>query len=488
MKLTVLGGGTAGWLTALFLKKMLPSADITVIQNKKIGIIGVGEATTPPFIEFLSTLDINTLEFLRDVGGTIKNGISFENWNGNREKYFHGFRETKNLDPFKLEPFFNTDCLHYYIKTVINKKLDLNEYIYSASLSYSNKVDVENIIPAVHFDTNAASNYFENIGKKRNISIIEDKFLSVKINEHGFLTKILLENTEIETDFVFDCSGFARLIFGQHFKERWISYKKHLPMKSAIPFHLKNEDDIKPYTSAIALKHGWIWKIPLLNRVGSGYVFDSDYITPEEALVEAQEEIGQQLNLSRVIQFEAGRFERYWIKNSICIGLSSSFIEPLESTNIHMTVVQLKTLKHFFNDIFCHEEKSVSLYNKLITDCNDEILHFVYLHYLTNRRDSEFWKNFRENYPPPEKFQHMLEIIKDSRIRYHDTYNITQDNAFDLYSYLYVCKGLDLFEKDFNLSGYENISPSVEEYKKIIDHHKNISLTHKDFLERLKTI
>ena len=489
-KIVILGGGTAGWLTAMYIKQTMPDSEVTVIQNKKVGIIGVGEATTPPFVDFLKILNINPYDFLREVGGTIKNGISFENWSGTDKKYFHPFkaRTGSKFDEFKVPPFFGYNCMDYYIKKLIHEKLDLNDYDYSVLLSCNNKVDPDNIVGAFHFDTNRASEYFEKQGVRRGIRIVNDNFTGVEEDDNGFITAIKLDNVKLDCDFVFDCSGLARLIIGKHYHTEWYSYKKHLPMSSAIPFYLENGDNIKPYTLAIAMPHGWMWQIPLQHRVGAGYVFDANYITAEQAKQEAEEYLGQTIEVSKVIKFESGRFEQVWVKNCIAVGLSAGFIEPLESSSIHIAVTQLQTFAHFINHMFVHNENSTITYNTLISQCNDEILNFIYLHYLNERTDTAFWRNFKADYPPPENIKHTLALIQESNLRYQDTSYVTQNNAFNLYSYLHVCQGLNLFKKPIDIFGFDNVTPSIAEYKNTIDESVRVAQTHNEFLKGLYTI
>ena len=349
-KFVVLGGGTAGWLTALFMKDNFPQDDVTIIQNEKIGIIGVGEATTPNIISFLLNLGIDPLDVLRETGGGIKNGVNFVNWNGDGKRYMHSFRDT--ITNFSMPPLFSSDALDFYLKNLMAKKLPFEEYIYQIKLSYSNKVDLDHTEYALHFDTNLFSQFLQKIGKQRNVNIVEGTFKNATQDENGNITKLHLEDgREYACDFVFDCTGFARLLIDGVLKEKWISYKKHLPMKKGIPFWIDAETPLEPHTGAIAMKYGWIWKIPLLHRTGSGYIFDSDYIDENQALEEAEELFGQKLEVRKIIPFEAGRFDRYWSKNCMAVGLSSSFIEPLESTSIFLSIGQLQTFKHFFNEI-----------------------------------------------------------------------------------------------------------------------------------------
>jgi tryptophan halogenase len=484
--IVIVGGGTAGWLTALFIKKIIPYYNVTVISDEKIGIIGVGEATTINFINFLNFLNINWLNLIKETKGSIKNGINFQNWNGDNKKYFHGFFEKNKMDPFYIPNIFSHNCLDYYYRKLIKENLNFNEYSYSAKLSYENKIDFNNINHAIHFDTNLVSIYLKNISLSRGIKHLEGTFNNVVTNKNNFIKEILLKNNiKIKCDFVFDCSGFSRLILGNYYKTKWISYKNNLPMKKAIPFYLEEEKDIEPYTSAIAMKYGWIWKIPLQHRIGSGYIFDSNYINEEQALLEAEKFFNKKLKVNKIISFEAGRYEKFWVKNCIAIGLSSTFIEPLESTSIMLSVSQLENLSHFLNNIFDYEEKSVALYNDIVNKNMEETLSFVYMHYLTKRKDSLFWKNFKKNNPIPKHFVEKLEIIKENNLRFFNSNEVKTTCTFPVVSFLQVCNGLKLFKKKIKLSHYENLKPSIKEYKKLIDVNLKIAETNKEFLKKL---
>lgn len=443
----VLGSGTAGWLTALFVRKLFPHFNIKIIGNKKIGIIGVGEATTPPFVDFLREIDIDPLTLVRETGGSIKQGISFENWNGDGKKYFHGFYE-KFLSNTSIPPLFSHDCGDYYYKHLIHNKLDFNEYSYAAKVSYQNKTDLSDIAYAIHFDTNRLSNYLGQIAKERNIQYIEGDFKKMKL----------------KYDFIFDCSGLARLIIGK--KTKWKSYRKYLPMKQAIPFHLPVKEN-KPYTSAIAMKYGWMWQIPLQDRIGAGYVFDSNYINAKEAQEEAEQFLGHKIDVRKIINFEAGRYKQYWVDNCMAVGLAACFIEPLESTSIHLTVLQLQLLRQFANNLF---DGTNDMFNEIITNTMDEILYFVYLHYITKRKDTEFWKRFNKDYPCPPEFKGVLKAIKNNDLKHYDIKSTNRiQPGFSVTSYLQIANGLKLFNKKINIKEYENLVPSVEEIKELID-------------------
>ena len=483
-ELIVLGGGTAGWLTALYLKKIFPFYQITLIESKKIGIIGVGEATTPNIITFLKYLNIDIFDLIQKTKGSIKNGISFENWNGDNKKYFHGFFE--HLTQFSLPPIFTADCFNYYLQNLIHKKLDFNTHTYITKLSYENRIDLQRTLYALHFDTSLLSQYLNETGTSRGIQYINGKLKKVSVDSKGNINKITLDNNKsFSCDFIFDCSGFSRLLIGKHFNIKWKSYKKHLPMKQAIPFWLNHQGSIPPYTTALAMKHGWMWKIPLQHRIGAGYIFDSDYLNRDQALAEAENTLKTKLEVSRVIDFEAGRYESFWHKNCIALGLASSFIEPLESTSIFLTIQQLFNLNHFLNTLFVNNSKSINLYNEMASKNMDETLNFVYLHYLTKRKDSLFWKNFNKNYPPPPEFQSKLDLLKENNLKHLDIEETKKSASFPIMSYLMVAHGLKLFTRKINIDHYKNVAPDIKQYLSLINNATNRAMTHKSFLSNV---
>lgn len=482
-KLIVLGGGTAGWLTALYLNKVFPQYETTLIESKQIGIIGVGEATTPNIIAFLKYLHIDIFDLIKETKGSIKNGISFENWNGDNKKYFHGFLE--NLTQFSLPPIFTVDCFNYYLQNLIYKKLDFNTHTYIGKLSYENKIDLDRTFYALHFDTNLLSIYLEKIGIQRGIKYVDGKLKKVHAPDLN-INKITLENGKsYSCDFIFDCSGFNRLLIGKHFNVKWKSYKQHLPMKKAIPFWLEQQKEVEPYTTALAMKYGWVWKIPLQHRIGSGYIFDSNYINEEQAVQEAEKTLKTKLKVDRVINFEAGRYETFWCQNCIALGLASSFIEPLESTSIFLTIQQLFNLNHFLNDLFNNNHNSINLYNEMSNKNMDETLNFVYLHYLTKRNDSPFWKNFRKDYLPPKEFRYVLSLIRSNNLRYLDIEEFKKSASFPIISYFMVAYGLELFNKRPNITHYKNITPTIPQYLSIIKEATDQSMTLNTFLNNV---
>jgi tryptophan halogenase len=487
--IVVLGGGTAGWMTALFCRHTFPQASITAIENTSLGTIGVGEGTTVGFVNFLNLLGLDEFEVMREAGVGIKAGVSFENWNGDNKKYFHGFRRE---DIFSVMPHFVGGCGEYYLQTLIKEGLDFNEYVYPTKLAYRNELDLYKVPIAMHFDNFKLGTYLRSIGEQRNIVCVDGNFSHVGVDENNFIQKLCLDDgRDFECDFVFDCSGFAKLLIGKYYKTSWISYKDFLPMDKAIAFPLESEKDVKPYTQSIAMKYGWMWKVPVKDRIGAGYVFDSNYLTDEEAIDEAQQFLGQTLSKVRSIPFDAGSHEKFWVKNCISIGLASNFVEPLEATSLDSVTSQFAFLTLFLNHVFKYNERSTARYNALISKGVEEVTQFIYLHYLTKRNDTEFWQTFRERHPAPQKFEETLQLIYENNLREVDLRDLSEaqsSTTFQFVDYLQICNGLDIFKQPIDMMGYENLVPSVAEYKEMNDARisdPTIITKHTDFLAGL---
>ena len=485
MNLVVLGGGSAGWITALYVKNLFPHHTVTVLQSATVGIIGVGEATTSHSINFFNSIGLDVLDLLNNTNGTVKNGNNFVNWRGDGSRYFHTFSE--NIVDFKIPGIFDSDCREFYLKYLIKNNLPFEQYLYQTKLAYAHKVDLYNTSWAIQVDARDFARYLENFGKGKGIEIIEGDYTHATQDENGSITYLNLQDLRsIPCDFVFDCSGFARLLVGKLYQEPWVSYRQYIPTKRAAMFWLDPEQDIEPYTSSIAMKYGWMLKIPLQHRSGSGYVFDSDYIDETEAVREAEQYWGRSLDVKKSIGFDTGRYQRVWIKNCMAIGLSTGFIEPLEATSLWSSLQQLEIFRHFLNEIQEPRDSSLALYNRLMANHFDEKMRYIYLHYCTDRSDTGFWKDFRKNYPTPPGLDEILSLIRENNLRHFNVDSIDTIGHFSLYSYLQTCYGLGLFTNNINIDNYENLSPGPDEYRIMTDVMAHNAPNHSQVLKMLK--
>jgi tryptophan halogenase len=486
MNFAILGGGSAGWITALFVKHLFPNDSVTVVQSPTVGIIGVGEATTSHAVTFFKSIGLDPIDLLRNTNGTVKNGNNFVNWAGKGTRYFHTFSE--NIVDFSIPGVFDGHCREFYLKNLIKNKLSFEEYLYQTKLAYANKIDLQNTGWAIQIDARDFAAYLEKFGKNKGIDVIEGTYTHPDQDEQGNITALNLDgDRSVLCDFVFDCTGFARLLIGKLYKESWVSYKKYMPMKRAVMFWLDPDKDIPSYTSSIAMDAGWILKIPLQHRSGSGYVYDSDQITEEQALVEAAAYWNRPLDIKKSLIFDTGRYERVWVKNCLAVGLSTGFIEPLEATSLWSSLQQLDFFRHFINELKTPKASSIRLYNKLVSNHYEEKMEYVYMHYCTKRTDTEFWRNFTKNYPMPENLVEKFELIKENNLRHFDIDRANVIGHFSLYSYLQTCSGLGMFTDNIDITGYENIQPSPIDYKRITDFMLSKAVNHTEFLNSLKT-
>jgi tryptophan halogenase len=497
----ILGGGSSGWLCALFCERFFPEHTITVIEDSKTGIIGVGESTTPSLIDILNFVGIETTDLIKHCGATIKNGVKFTNWNNDGKSYCNGFNPIPNLD------IFSTSSKNYYTdKTIIwpshkpfsaiaemAKGKNLDEIHFSAIMANSNKIPIdlktENQFAsyALHFDARQFANYLKKIGIQRNINLIDGTVVESHLYENGFVKSLVLEDSrEVYCDFVFDCSGFARIFVEKTYNSKFTSFKDYLPVKKAIPFFIENIGVTPSYTEAISMKAGWLWKTPVADRFGCGYVYDSDYISDDEAYDETCKLVGQEIKINKTISFESGYFDTPWNKNTLSIGLSSGFLEPLEATSIWITVISLHLLIECVSGLVYRDEKSIKEYNELFKKKVESILALVRLHYHTKRCDTPFWKEFFYKNKTPKMLEEILEIYN---YRLPSLIESSTYNAFPTHSWYNVVAGNEIFSKEliekecntYNLKNFSN-----DNFKKLLKDYSDKCYNHDVYLNKIR--
>lgn len=402
-KIVIVGGGASGWAASLMINKRMPSADITLIESEEIGILGAGEGTVINFVNFLQYVDIDLPEFFTKTKSTCKNGVKFTNWNGDNKYYYHNFTSddlTVGSDAFNkynvfwlLSTFYNIPPEEFDFASFANNK---NK---SLMMPYNNKIQKVGQF-AVHFDASLLAKFLKDKAIERGVNRIEGKVSAISNNEDGYIESVYVGDNKISCDFVFDCTGFARMIIGKHYNTKWNSYSEHLPVNRAVPFFLNiDNNNIEPYTEAIAMRHGWIWKIPLQTRYGCGYVFNSNDISEEEAMTEIEEYLGFTPHYPRKdkggFKFDPGCFEQVWVKNCFALGVASGFVEPLEATSFYTWLEFLKLALSDLNALFAKNENYIEDINNQWRRFNSDVMNFIYFHYITKREDTEFWKQFK---------------------------------------------------------------------------------------------
>ena len=447
----IVGGGTAGYLTALILKtRFEDQINITIIKSNKIGIIGVGEGSTEHWKNFLDYTDIDNYELIKETDATLKSGIMFKNWSD--EDYLHNV--PTNLMNLRLA---QTQIGYLKLITEQEEQKKLNNPLY-----WKNKVDVDflnnkNILPTnqYHFNTFKLNEFLNKKSIERKINIIEDEISSVSLDEKGFIKNIIGEKKEYNSDFYIDCTGLKRLLISK-LGAKWQSYSKYLKMNEAIAFPTKDTEEYFPYTLSKAMDFGWMWRIPTYGRWGNGYVFNNKYINAEQAKKECEKYLGYKVEIAKNIKFEAGALEKAWLGNCVAIGLCSSFIEPLEATSIGTSIQQSFLLMHL---LINNNQSDIDLYNERFKLIVENIRDFVLLHYMVNKKNSVFWKNLKLKIPESlnknlKKWEKRIPIREDFKGNYLLFYE---------HNFVVILKELNLIKKQFLKKEYNELNKEIKD-------------------------
>ena len=414
MNITIVGGGTAGWVAALIISKRKPNHTVTVIESPTVGIIGAGEGSTGTMTNIIQNITFdygcNEKEFVSFCDVTPKLGIEFVDWSGDKDYYISPITGSYTAS-VPLDYAF----LHS-LSTLPKNKLHLCSA--DGILIEHNKdtLSQKDGPAAYHFDAHKVGKYFKKVcGDK--VKHIELDVTEVTLSENGNIKSLKLSDGNlIESDFFIDATGFSRTLMSKLNCE-WTSYKKHLPVDRAMPFLTNYELDekIKPATKAWAQKNGWMWQIPLLRRKGCGYVYSSDFVTDDAAKIELEKNIGYEIDPIRIIKFDSGRLKNLWIKNCLGVGLCAAFAEPLEATSIHTTIMQLENFTSEFLADTVEDtliESRINDYNETFGYMYDLLKDFLVLHYRAGRSDTDFWRHVNSDATLTDFTREILDIAK----------------------------------------------------------------------------
>lgn len=411
-KVVIAGGGTSGWIAAAALgKQMGKMLDITLVESDDIGTIGVGEASIPPMRVFHKLLGIDEQAFMRATNATFKLGISFENWGLKGDKYIHSFGTTG-------QESYLAGFHHFWLHS-LNKGFDaeFGEYCVELQAAKENKFatsEKSNINYAYHLDATKYAAYLRTFSEAMGVNRIEGKIASVIQNkESQHIESLVLENgKKIDGDLFIDCTGFKGLLIEQTLNTGYEDWSHWLPCDSAIAVQTESSGELKPYTRSIAHDSGWQWQIPLQHRTGNGLVFCSKYLSDDDAKSLLLENLsGKPLNEPRVIKYKTGKRRKAWNKNCIALGLSSGFVEPLESTSIYLFMMGIIRLMRLFPSQGI-QQSTIEEYNRLTDIEIEKIRDFIILHYhATERDDSPFWR-YCKNMDIPDTLSHRLDLFR----------------------------------------------------------------------------
>jgi tryptophan halogenase len=411
-KIVIAGGGTAGWMAAAALAKLVARPlQISLVESESIGTIGVGEATIPSILTINRMLQIPEPDFIKLTSGTFKLGIQFENWRTAGASYIHSFGETG-------QGSWAAGFHHFWLKgRSIGIEHDYGEYCAELLAARDERFAVTSknrLNYAYHLDATKYAAYLRGIAESAGVTRVEGRITNVEVAADGYITNLELDNgaKTIDGDLFIDCTGFQALLASEGLGVGYDNWSEWLPANRAWAAQSELKEHPKPYTRAIAHEAGWRWKIPLQHRTGNGLVYSSDFMddqTAQDLLVSSVPE--PLLTAPKAIKFTTGQRSRYWEKNCVTLGLSSGFIEPLESTSIHMIQNGIMWLLLMFPDPLI-EHSTVRQYNKQIRTEAEYIRDFIVLHYTANERYGEpFWDHCR-NMALPETLSHRIDMFR----------------------------------------------------------------------------
>ena len=420
--LVIAGGGTAGWIAAATVARIFEGSanppQISLVESEEIGIIGVGEATIPPILDVLQSLGIDLTEFVQATQATFKWGIRFEDWHHKGQGYFHPFGVLgRRIDGHEFYQCWlkcraegdTTPLMAHSAEAVLAAQ---NKFYLPFQAANTPLAAAQY---ALHLDSALVGKYLRRYAEQRGVRRYEGKIASVRQQPDGDIAALLLEDgRELAGDFYIDCTGFRGVLIEQTLQAGYDDWRWMLPCNRAVTVQTENVADPRPYTIARAQNAGWTWQIPLQHRAGNGYVYCSDFISDEQArdtLLATVE--GKPFIEPRLIPFVTGIRKEPWRQNCLALGLAQGFLEPLESTAIHLVSKSLQLFVRLFPSQGNHPLLRQEFNRRLIADYQ-EIRDFLALHYCeTSRNDTEFWR-WCQQMPVSDSLRYKLDYFRAS--------------------------------------------------------------------------
>lgn len=427
--IVIVGGGTAGWMAAAGLSRLITDKDISIslIESEAIGTVGVGEATIPHISYFNNLLGLDENEFVKKTNATFKLGIEFVDWGQKGERYIHPFGDYGlPMDGIRFHHFW-----HRYNR--VGKSHSLDDYCLQILAAQEGKFQrpdmslnnspLNSIVYAFQFDASLYAKFMRNFAEGRGVKRIEGRITDAKQNpETGHIESVGLENgSRYDGDLFIDCSGFRGLLIEQNLQTGYDDWSAYLPCNRAIARASESVGEPLPYTRATAKSAGWQWRIPLQSRVGNGHVYCSEFISDEEALETLNDGIeGKPISEPNFLRFTTGIRKKTWNKNVVSLGLAAGFLEPLESTSIHLIQTAIARLMASFPDK-TFSKANIEHFNTRTRAEYEQVRDFLILHYYaTERDDTPFW-NYCRTMEIPDTLAERLALYKDNaRVYRHD--------------------------------------------------------------------
>ena len=427
--IVVVGGGTAGWTAATAIARLIgTNLNVTLVESDAIGTVGVGEATIPPFRTLHQLLKIDEADFLSRVQGTFKLAIQFENWRDIGHDYIHAFGVTG-------QGCWAAGFQHFWLKAkALGFAEDYSHYSPELMAARANKFGLlqqNGLSYAYHLDATSYARYLRELAEQDGVTRVEGKITEVRQAESGDITEVVLESGQaVKGDLFIDCTGFASLLMGKTLGTDFEDWTHWLPCDRAVAVQTTSVGEPIPYTRSIARESGWQWRIPLQTRVGNGLVYCSEFMSDDEARDSLLGNLeGDVLTEPRVLRFRTGQRVKHWNRNCVALGLAAGFLEPLESTSIHLIQRGVIRLLQMFPYGGIAETDRAE-FNRQMDDEFRYIRDFIIMHYhVTERTDTEFWRRCREM-EIPEGLQHRLDLFRNTGIVFEAERDIFRENSW----------------------------------------------------------
>lgn len=463
-RVCIVGSGTSGLATAILFNSFFPKMKITVISSKEIGIIGVGEGSTEHWRHYFQEpcgIDVN--DMIRKTAGTHKYGIKFENWTTHTPVYYHSI-SGESVGPNNFNAAYSFAHFNDWLLTpAMITHLDDNKVV-------DDKENPHKTTNQFHFDTFKLNVYLTNMARSRGITFGEGKVISIeRNNETGFITAITTDTKlRCEADFFIDASGFSRVLMSKLIdNDDFVSYRKYVPCDSAAVFPTPPDESggIRPYTRARAMPNGWMWEIPTQERRGNGYVFASDFCSDEQAIKELSDAHGKEIEPAKIIRFKSGYFKNGLLFNCASVGLSSSFVEPLEATAITTSIQQARMIASMLPTFHIGAKAQSKQYQQRYESLLENIITMISLHYISDRTDTEMWRA-QQSAEIPDTLSVLLELWKERMPEKHDVPMF----GFEMFAsehLWHVAQGQGVLDKNIalaQLNAYLSHSPCAKIY------------------------
>lgn len=492
----ILGGGTAGWMTALLLQQAFKDASITLVESSAVGTIGVGEGTTPAFKSFMDVVGIPEHEWMPVCGATYKSGIRFTDWSRapGFESYFHPFLTQFDRDHIKAleynallrragrDAYAHPDVFCYSSYLAQGKLCPVPPYAFPFEVQYG-----------YHFDAGLLVKHLRQVAVLRGVKCLDHRVCKVELDGAGDVTHLVTESGDkLPASFFVDCSGFGSVITEKALGIQFVSYADTLFNDRAVTLATEGEAIPSTQTTATALQNGWIWHIPQQGRTGNGYVYSSRYCTPEAAEGEFLRHLGLEGKDAEVrhIAFKTGRVETVWNRNALAVGLSQGFLEPLEATALALVQLTISRFVKYYRAGGC-SGRYAYLLNKEVAEAFDGVKAYIHTHFITSDRDdTPYWRDCRTNSGAisPE-----LRRVMEAWFGRADLAAVLNETGlsrhYKLNSWLYILTGMGIFPAPGALTGVSDTDRTRVPIADIRDFFERCTLNHMsqtDALEQLR--